>query len=293
MHRRVSFLYLVASLLGVLTPKPAASQNSALYNLLHPCGPNAKEAPPGYAYALGSCTPQPVNPCGDATTMVRLTGMLNDKIGEPDGPSERVSAVGGSAQSDWNTAGTTTLRCRANLTLVSGRHETGIISIVDAGGQTPLTVTWLPDAPPALTATISAPTQQQFATAKAQTRGYELISSVKDLILDGKILANRNAKIQITGLYKRVGGSERLYGQPYDAFQENDNYVPILTEGAQRDFRAFLLTQTCRPDYRSPGCQINVGGHMTKCHLLAAEFANYPEVPCLNIEVQIIYRPGD
>jgi hypothetical protein len=134
--------------------------------------------------------------------------------------------------------------------------------------------------------------EQQKAIDKAEARGYELIRSVKDLFLDARDLASRNAKIQITGIYRKASRSECLYGNLYDAMRDN-NCVPVLTDNAHRDLREYLLQPGCQAQYGAPGCQIEVGGHMTKCHLLAAEFANYPEVPCLNIEVQIIYRPGD
>lgn len=138
--------------------------------------------------------------------------------------------------------------------------------------------------------------EQQGAIDKAITRGYALIPTVSDLILDGKGLASRNAKIQISGIYKKVGDSERLYAKVSDSIRNNDSYFPVLTDNAARDFRKFLLNQPiCQEQSwgNVPGCSVDVGGHMTMCHRLAAEFANYPEVPCLSIEVQIVYRPGD
>lgn len=138
--------------------------------------------------------------------------------------------------------------------------------------------------------------EQRKAVEKAVTHGYEMIRSVKDLMLDGKQLANRNAKIQISGIYKKIADSERLYATPVDAFQSNDNYVPVLTDDAVRDFREYLLEHPLCQEQSwgsTPGCRVDVGGHMTMCHHLAAEFAHYPDVPCLNVEVQIVFRPGD
>ncbi|HEY4275990.1 MAG TPA: hypothetical protein VGM68_10930 [Rhizomicrobium sp.] len=138
--------------------------------------------------------------------------------------------------------------------------------------------------------------EQQRAIDKAVTRGYAEIPTVGDLILDGKQLAGRDAKVQISGIYKKIGDSERLYARVSDSIRNTDNYLPVLTENAVRDFRKLLLDHPlCQEQSwgNTPGCTVDVGGHMTMCHRLAAEFANYPEVPCLSIEVQIVYRPGD
>jgi hypothetical protein len=133
--------------------------------------------------------------------------------------------------------------------------------------------------------------QRQRATAKAITRGYEFVRSIKDLILDGKELAERNAKIQISGIYKKSGDTASLYASPIDAYHENDNFVPILTDDAQRALREYLMSYGC---VSSPtGCLIDVGGHMSMCHHLSPLYANYPDTPCLNVEVRIVYRPGD
>ena len=136
--------------------------------------------------------------------------------------------------------------------------------------------------------------EQQKAVAKAVTQGYRLIPTVKDLILDGKPLAKTGAKIQISGRYKKVGDSERLYGSLPDAIQSDDNYVSLLTDDAERSFREYLLNPLCQAQFGAQvGCPIAVGGHVTMCHRLAAEFANYPAEPCLSVEIEIKYRPGD
>lgn len=131
--------------------------------------------------------------------------------------------------------------------------------------------------------------EQTRAIEKAKSRGYELIPTVKDLILDGKDLAARNAKIQITGLYKKMGNNGVLYGSPIDLYSNSDNYVPVLTDDAARPVREALMGYACE----NIGCQIEVGGHMTMCEHLNLLEKDFPAVPCLNIDVMIVYRPGD
>jgi len=133
--------------------------------------------------------------------------------------------------------------------------------------------------------------EHERAIAKAKERGYELIPSVEDLILDGKDLAAREAKIQITGYYRKFGeGAEALYESIQDAYADDDNKFPILTDDAQRDLRKYLMNAMCET---AIGCEVEVGGHVTTCKHLSSLMADYPEQPCLHVEVQIIYRPGD
>jgi len=136
---------------------------------------------------------------------------------------------------------------------------------------------------------LDAAEMQQRAIAKAETRGYENIASVKDLILDGKDLANRNAKIQVVGIYRKMGGTSVLYASILDSYQNNDNYIPILTDDAQRALREYLLNFLCESN---SGCQIDVGGHMTMCEPTNLLLAG-TSMPCLDVEVEIVYRPGD
>jgi len=135
-----------------------------------------------------------------------------------------------------------------------------------------------------------AESEQERAIEKASSRGYKLIPSIKDLMLDGKELADNDAKIQISGFYKRTGDNGVLYGSMMDAYQNTNNYFPLITDDAQRALRAHFLSDGCAQIF---GCKVDIGGHMTTCKHLAAEMANYPPMPCLNVEVEIVYRPGD
>jgi hypothetical protein len=126
--------------------------------------------------------------------------------------------------------------------------------------------------------------QSAAAQAKAVSKGYKLIPNFDDLLLDSKVLAAKNTKIQITGYYKKNGDTERLYASTVDAYQGNDKFIPVTTDNAVRSLREHLLTQCTGI---MPGCQIAVGGHMQMCHYLNPVLANYPPIACLNIGVSL------
>ncbi len=94
--------------------------------------------------------------------------------------------------------------------------------------------------------------EQRRAIEKAKSKGYELIPTVKDLILDGKELADRNAKVQITGFFKKMGNNGVLYGSAMEAYSNTDNYMPVLTDDAARSVREALMNYACQPDF---GCE--------------------------------------
>jgi hypothetical protein len=130
----------------------------------------------------------------------------------------------------------------------------------------------------------AAQTAWQAVIDKATQKGYEP-HSIRDLFFDGKKFAARDAKVQVSAVYMHIGEMEGLFLSPIDAIQQTNNYLPVLTEDAQRPLRERLVS-----DYacsHGPGCLVNVGGHMTWCHHLAAALANYPDEPCLHIEVVI------
>ena len=124
----------------------------------------------------------------------------------------------------------------------------------------------------------------QEVLRKAESHGYKRIASFNDLILDGKQLANDNAKIMLTTFYKKEGATEYIYPTQYDAYQGTNGF-PILTEDAQRPLRAYFMSPECS---QSPmGCRASIGGHMTMCKHLSILLADYPLQPCLNVEVVI------
>src|ERR1700743_2071867 len=67
-------------------------------------------------------------------------------------------------------------------------------------------------------AAAAAEAAQKAIIDKAAKKGYEL-HTVRDLYFDGKALASRDAKVQVSGIYMRHGDSEALYLSQFDAVQ--------------------------------------------------------------------------
>ncbi|MDE2500095.1 MAG: hypothetical protein KGL56_07875 [Alphaproteobacteria bacterium] len=125
----------------------------------------------------------------------------------------------------------------------------------------------------------------QQVIRKAESHGYKLITNFDDLILDGKKMADSNAKIMLSAFYKKEGENAYLFPTQFDASEETQRRLPILTDDAQRPLREYLLSLMCT---ESPGgCPVWVGGHMTTCSYLNPLLANYPPKPCLHVEVVI------
>jgi len=122
----------------------------------------------------------------------------------------------------------------------------------------------------------------QVVLRKAEGHGYRLVTNFNDLLLDGKQLANDNAKIMLTAFYRKDGSNEYIYPTQYDAYQGTNGF-PILTDDAQRPLREYFMSALCV----QMGCRAAVGGHMTMCRHLNLLLANYPPMPCLNVEVVI------
>ena len=120
---------------------------------------------------------------------------------------------------------------------------------------------------------------------KAESHGYRLITNFDDLVLDGKIMADSNAKIMLSAFYKKEGENAYLFPTQFDASLETQRRLPVLTEDAQRPLREHLLSLMCTQN--PGGCPVWVGGHMTTCSYQNPLLANYPAMPCLHVEVVI------
>lgn len=96
----------------------------------------------------------------------------------------------------------------------------------------------------------------------AADAGYDRIG-FNDYLLDTKLLQTSGRKISISGFYHKFGGIEELEQNAIDAIQPNTNSTPIflLTEDADRDFRATLLRCAGRI------CQVRVRGYVSTCSL--------------------------
>jgi hypothetical protein len=128
--------------------------------------------------------------------------------------------------------------------------------------------------------------QEEFAAnmKRFQEMGYKP-TGFDDFKLDGKQLAATHAKLIVQGVYKKFGEIESLQptGLAVAIAREyrNDNGIPLLTEDATRNVRAFFLQ--CGDNPAVPlGCPLTVVGHVdmcTKTSLLGSK-----SVPCLAVE---------
>jgi TPR repeat protein len=120
--------------------------------------------------------------------------------------------------------------------------------------------------------------------SKAQQQGYRQIS-FEDFKLDGKQLAEGNAKLFLSGAYSKSGdldvlqpsglavATARRYG--------NDSGIPLLTDDAARDVRKYFLECGNNP-LAQLGCPVTVSGHADLCTV--TNLVGSRSVPCLVVE---------
>ena len=101
------------------------------------------------------------------------------------------------------------------------------------------------------------------ALLREKMLGYEQ-TTVKDLLLDAKVLESKNAKLAVTGFYKPLGRhNERFYVSYNDymmhTYQSIEaTNVGLLTADGSRRLREYL--QRC-----VAGCELTILGHITSC----------------------------
>jgi hypothetical protein len=157
---------------------------------------------------------------------------------------------------------------------------------------------------PRLLATIEQQRQQcrQLAEAAAvqraqetrnqerdRTRGYQRIS-VETFVLDSKELAGSAAKVSVSGAYLGEGNVGFLYvdtraviiATKYPNLGDQPK-VPLLTDGASRQFRQHLLMCQSNPGSAQIGCPATIIGKVAKCTFHNA-FGETRESPCINVE---------
>lgn len=128
------------------------------------------------------------------------------------------------------------------------------------------------------------------ATAQAvrdeKARGYQHVT-VKDLLLDAKILATRQAKIAVSGFYKTLGRrNERLYVSYNDfmmhAYQSvQAQNVGLLTADGSRRLREHLLRCVA-------GCELTILGHVTECVETSALGTSTPDFCLVADDMRVI-----
>lgn len=118
----------------------------------------------------------------------------------------------------------------------------------------------------------------------AQQRGYRPIS-FNDFKLDGKELAGNQAKVLLRGFYTKSGeidflqptGLSVAVSRKYDV----DSGIPLLTEDATRNARAFFL-QCSQNILAQLGCPVTIVGRVDVCTM--ANVLGSKSVPCITVE---------
>ena len=119
--------------------------------------------------------------------------------------------------------------------------------------------------------------EQKKPTAEAQAREAEFIAGVERIPygyrrithqtfkLEGKELADREAKVAVAGFYRRVGEkAEFLFASQFGAEQSDFNSaISVLTEDASRDTPKQLLH--CGDVQKLSGCSVTFLGYVTMC----------------------------
>jgi hypothetical protein len=102
----------------------------------------------------------------------------------------------------------------------------------------------------------------------------------KELVLDGKALADENAPVIVDGVYSALNEDvAMLYPPTRAAMSFSDDSVRLLTdENSPRDVREFFYA--CR-QRGLDGCQVHLTGRMTTCYLKINSNATFP---CLQVE---------
>jgi hypothetical protein len=122
--------------------------------------------------------------------------------------------------------------------------------------------------------------------AADEAKGYRHIS-VDDFLLDGKVLTDKEAKIAINGVYLREGNLDYVFTSRRAAVMDRDGQaqpnVPILTDGATREFRQQQLNCLSNPGCASFGREVTVLGHASICKLTNA-FGVERDTPCVDVE---------
>lgn len=125
------------------------------------------------------------------------------------------------------------------------------------------------------------------------------ILTVRDLLIDGKQLADRHAYVAVVeATYGKNGAIGMLY-QSHIAYLESmngdapaDSGVPVLTDNAPHDLRARMFD--CVSAYPESSCPLSVEGTMEMCNETSV-FGGERDIPCLNVtdgEVNVYSPPS-
>lgn len=121
-------------------------------------------------------------------------------------------------------------------------------------------------------------------------RGYNLIS-FETFALDGKSLAETQARVSMKGAYLPDGTFEWLFpsqveaitAKNYPAQGRNIAKIPLLTDDASREFRKTLLKCKSTPGADQIGCLTVITGHVSQCSITGPLGAGRT-LPCIVVE---------
>lgn len=117
-------------------------------------------------------------------------------------------------------------------------------------------------------------------------RGYQVLS-VDSFVLDGKGLAEKAAKVALSGIYIREGGLDVLYVDQRAAMMAyggvNQPKAALLIDDAPRELREQLLWCQSNPAASRVDCSLRVEGRATMCTISNA-FGAKRESPCVSVE---------
>jgi hypothetical protein len=100
-------------------------------------------APAGYFYETGSFVARPRDACAVPETATEFVVALNRKVGQRDGPRDRVASVQGlGAAGQVIESRYQFTSCRGTLVFTTGQTDKGTISIVDREGPRILQASW-------------------------------------------------------------------------------------------------------------------------------------------------------
>jgi hypothetical protein len=120
--------------------------------------------------------------------------------------------------------------------------------------------------------------------------GYHQVS-IEDFTLDAADLAKQGKKLSLQGAYLLSDDMGLLYvdqlavikATHYPNIGRNEPAVPLMTEGAARPFRQFLLHCQTDPATAQSGCRVAITGIATMCKL-TTPLGLERELPCVAVD---------
>jgi hypothetical protein len=104
-------------------------------------------APKGYFYETGSFVARPRDACALPEVAADFISVLNQRVGQRDGPTDVIVSVQGLAAPGFIVEPKTQLgSCHGALTLARGQSESGTITVLERNGERVVRASWESDA---------------------------------------------------------------------------------------------------------------------------------------------------